>query len=146
LRDDEGWLGGAVGGFVGAGDVVEVVVHADEAGDYGVVVEVDDLSVGVRGRVFGDAGNFAVFDEDGLVFKGRGAGAVDDADVGEKDRGGVDFDVLENVRGGSGGLGLKVEGKGKEQGWGHSTGEARAHVCLRWDEFTLRSVRSGRVS
>ncbi len=47
LGDDEGWLGGAVGGFVGAGDVVEMVVHADEAGDDGVVVEVDDLGVGV---------------------------------------------------------------------------------------------------
>ncbi len=41
-----------------------------------------------------------------LVFGGRGAGAVDDADVGEKDRGGVDFDVLEDVGGEPGGLGL----------------------------------------
>ena len=42
LGDDEGRFGGAVGGFVGAGDVVEVVVHADEAGEDGVAGEVDD--------------------------------------------------------------------------------------------------------
>ena len=88
LGDDEGWLGGAVGGFVGAGDVVEVVVHADEAGDDGVAVEVDDCELLVCGGVScGDAGDLAVFDEDGLVFEGSGAGAVDDADVGEENCG-----------------------------------------------------------
>ncbi len=48
----------------------------------------------LRGRCLGDAGDLSVFDEDGLVFDGGGAGAVDDADVGEEDGGGVDFDVL----------------------------------------------------
>ncbi len=110
LGDDEGWFGGAVGGLVGAGDVVEVVVHADEAGDDGVAVEVDDLDlvwgVAVCGRGRRDAGDLAVFDEDGLVFEGSGAGAVDDADVGEEDLGSCDLDVL--CYGGSegGGLGL----------------------------------------
>ena len=100
LGDDERRLGGAVGGFVGAGDVVEMVVHADEAGDDGVAVEVDDVTLAVSAAVyFGDAGDLAVFDEDGLVFEGSGTGAVDDADVCEEDCGGVDFDVLEDVGG-----------------------------------------------
>jgi len=103
LGDDEGWFGGAVGGFVGAGDVVEVVVHADEAGDDRVSVEVDDCDVSCGGGFFGDAGDLAVFDEDGLVFEGSGASAVNDADVGEEDGGSVDFDVLEDVRGEPGG-------------------------------------------
>ena len=47
LGNDEGWFGGAVGGLVGASDVVEVVVHADETGDDGVAVEVEHG--GVRG-------------------------------------------------------------------------------------------------
>ena len=42
-----------------------------------------------------------------LVFEGGGAGAVDDADVGEEDCGGVDFDVLGDGRREGGGLGLK---------------------------------------
>ena len=106
LGDDEGWFGGAVGGFVGAGDVVEVVMHADEAGDDGVAVEVDDLGVAVCGRGRRDAGDLAVFDEDGLVFYGCGAGAVYDSDVFEDNCVGVDFDVLEDVGGESRGLGL----------------------------------------
>src|SRR5271170_291371 len=97
LGDDEGWLGGAVGGLVGARDVVEVVVHADEAGDDGVAAEVDDCGAGGGGGFFGDAGDLAVLDEDGLVFEGGGARAVDDAGVGEEDGGGVDFDVSEYV-------------------------------------------------
>jgi hypothetical protein len=120
LGDDERWLGGAVGGFVGAGDVVHVIVHADEAGDDGVAVEIDDGGAGSGGGFFGDAGDLAVFDEDGLIFEGRGAGAVDDADVGEENGWGVDFDVLEDVGGESGGLdlglGVGCDGEGGEQG------------------------------
>ena len=69
LGDDEGRFGGAVGGFVGAGDVVEVVVHADEAGNDGVAVKVDDGGAGAK-VILGDAGDLAVFDKDGLVFEG----------------------------------------------------------------------------
>jgi len=94
------------GGSVGAGDVVEVVVHADEAGDDGVAFEVDDGDVGCGLGVFGDARDLAVFDEDRLIFEGGGAGAVDDADVREKDLRGVDFDVLEDVGRELWGLGL----------------------------------------
>ena len=85
LGDDEGRLGSAVGGFVGAGDVVEVIVHTNEAGDNGVAVEVNYRDVGCGGGLFGDAGDLSVFNEDGLVFEGRGTGAVDDADVSEED-------------------------------------------------------------
>ena len=65
------------------------------------------------------AGDFSVFDEDGLVFEGSGARAVDDADVGEEDLWGVDFDVLEDFGGEGGGLGLEGSGgsgQGGEQG------------------------------
>jgi hypothetical protein len=92
-----------------------MIVHSNQARDYGVVVEVDDLCVGVGGRVFGDAGDLSVFNEDVLVFDGGSTSPVDDADVGKKNRRGVDFDVLENVGRESGGLSLKVEGEGKGQ-------------------------------
>src|ERR1700679_834683 len=99
-----GWRGGAVGSFVCAGDVVEVVVHADEAGNNGVTLEVDGLGGGVCGWRAGDAGDLSVFDEEVLVFEGCSAGAVDDAHVREEDGGGVDFDVLEDIGGKLGGL------------------------------------------
>jgi len=98
-----------------------VVVHADEAGDDGAAVEIDDRCAGAGGGFFGDAGDLAVFDEDGLVFEGSGAGAVDDADVGEKDVRGADFDVS-GYRGCERGGGLRVEGEG---GQGKGKGKDR---------------------
>ena len=78
-------------------------------------------------------GDLAILNKDGLVFDGRGAGAVDDADVGEENLWGVDFDVAEDVR---------REGLGLES----VTGRVRARIAmgakrgrmqvLRWDEFT----------
>ena len=73
----------------------------------------------------GDGGDLAVLDEDGLVFDGCGAGAVDDADVGEEDLRGVDFDVAQNV----GGEGLGLEGcDGQGEGEDRERGEAGAHA------------------
>src|SRR6202000_2815768 len=97
LGHDDGRLGGAGDVEVGAGEVVHVVVHADEAGEDGVAGEVDVQ----RGRAVGagpgghvafvglhvigreDSGDFAVREDDGGVFERSGTGAVDDADVVE---------------------------------------------------------------
>ena len=74
-----------------------------------------------------------------MVFEGSGAGAVDDADVGEEDRGGVDFDVLEDVGGEAGGLGLECcEGRDERERqnggtammhWVISSGASLRQIC-----------------
>jgi hypothetical protein len=57
-------------------------------------VEIDDRSAGAGDDLLGGAGDLAVLNEDGMVFEESGAGAVDDADVGEENLRGADFDEL----------------------------------------------------
>ncbi len=132
LGDDQRWLTVAERVEVGAGDVVHVVVHADQAGDDGVAVEVEDFGVGSGWEVFRDAGDLAVFDEDGLVFEGGGAGAVDDADVGEESPGAIDSDEFGDCRG----RGLCVGDGGGGEADRQGGGAATVHGVLLWGEFT----------
>ena len=71
LRDHQRRLGVAGGVEVGAGDVVHVVVHADEAGEDGAAGEVEWMASCGKWPVEGaaDAGDLAVCDGDGLVFE-----------------------------------------------------------------------------
>ena len=67
-----------------AGRVEEMVVHAHQAGEDGVAAQIDPLRAGRGCR-----GDLAAHDVDRLVLARRGAGAVDDPDMLERQRGSV---------------------------------------------------------
>ena len=90
-------------------------VHADHAGDYGMIRQVH------AARAFGnrragraaDGGDLAMIDDDGLILGGRRAGPIDHPDVNQRDHGRIDTDKglgagkhpvrrLLSVRGGKG--------------------------------------------
>jgi hypothetical protein len=80
LREQCGTFGtGSVG--VGALEVVNVVVHADEAGEDGIASEVEDLCVDRCGDVMADAGDPNAVDDDGLVLEDRCTRAINNANV-----------------------------------------------------------------
>jgi hypothetical protein len=85
----------------GRSGVVEVIVHADEAGDDGVAGAVEDLRPRwwLRRGSGADGLDIAIDDDEGLVLFGCGAGAVDDADVVENEDGGIDGDERRDVGG-----------------------------------------------
>ena len=72
-----------------------MLVHHHETRDHGLSGEVNHLrAVRYSGRPGGtERDDVAVADDQGLVFLGRRAGAVDDAHVGERDDRCVDRDV-----------------------------------------------------
>src|SRR5262249_26834137 len=115
-QDGEAGLGNSTGGHLlgdGVG-VVEMIVHADDAGDDGVAGAVENFCArrNLGGGGGADGLNFAVGDDDGLVvFGGRGS-AVNDADVIEDEGGSVNAD-----EGGDVGrfLGLRDGGGGIKQ-------------------------------
>src|SRR5260370_13029561 len=80
LREQCGAFGaGSVG--VGALEVVNVVVHADEARKDGIASEVEDLCVDRCGDVMADAGDPHAVDDDGLVLEYRCTRAINNANV-----------------------------------------------------------------
>ena len=89
-----------------------MLVHADQAGDHGGAGEVEELRAG--GRLDAAHGrDLAVVDDDGLVFERRGAGAIDDAHVLQRNHGSVDRHERLDA-GHEAALGKGGEGKTKE--------------------------------
>ena len=66
-----------------------MLVHADQAGDHGVALQIEAPGGGRNRSRRGDAdsGDFSVIDEDGLILGGGRASAVDHADVQQSDDG-----------------------------------------------------------
>ena len=108
-----------VGGDAAAGGVEEMLVHADQPGDYGVAGEVEHLGAGRHGAV--ERGDATMIDDEGLILKRRGSRAIDDADVLQSDDGGIDSEELGDAR--------------SEAILGEETGEGQD----RQDEFSHRS-------
>ena len=92
----------------------------------------------------GDTGDLAVFDEDGLIFEGSAAGAVNDADVREEDLRGADFDVLEDVRGELGAVSREGGREGSGQRERHDGVEAKVHEQSPVERVYARSLRCER--
>ncbi len=114
-----------------AGRVVEVLVHHYEARDHGLPREVHHLRALRHSGRAGSAeqGDVAVTDDQRLVFLGRGAGAIDDAHVGEGHHRRVDRDVWLDRGGERQSLGCGQCGQ-KEQGAKGAEGCPRHGVRL----------------
>ena len=96
LRQNDWAFKVPLGVNVGPRDVVQVIVHADDAGHDGVATEIEHRDVRRSGYVgaFLDGGDLAGFDHDVPVVVGGGSGAVDGAYVGEDDFGRLDPHVF----------------------------------------------------
>ena len=71
-----------------------MLVHADQAGNHGVTAEIHPASAGRRLCAIRrtDALNASMIDDDGLIFYGRRAGAIDHAHVLQRNHRFVDGD------------------------------------------------------
>ncbi|SPF47362.1 hypothetical protein SBA4_3690011 [Candidatus Sulfopaludibacter sp. SbA4] len=125
----------AVNGDSLARGIEQMLVHAHESRDDGVAGQVHALGAGGDRSGGGAAhgGDFAVIDDDGLIFGGRRSGAVDDPHVDERDHRGIGGD--EGPRAGEQFAGRLLRGERRSR---QRPEENRAHL-------TILSLREGEI-